>query len=252
VVSDLSSDFEFSAALAGPTHDLSREWESRPLEEILGWVWRQFGERAAIGTSFQGAGIVILHAARQLGLNFPAFTLDTGLLFAETLQLKETLEGRLGLQIESVGPAQTLDEQARDLGPELWRRHPDTCCLARKVEPLRRKLSTLDAWMTGVRREQASTRLGTGVIERYAFDPTNDRQIYKINPLAGWTRAQVQDYLQRHDLPQNVLLTKGFRSIGCQPCTRPVAAGEADDRAGRWTGFDKSECGIHTFLGANI
>jgi phosphoadenosine phosphosulfate reductase len=113
-------------------------------------------------------------------------------------------------------------------------------------------LSTLDAWISGVRREQSPARGTTRVFERHLFDPQNARRVHKIHPLAAWSRAEVQEYLTRHDLPQNPLHERGYRSIGCQPCTRPVDAGVTDDRAGRWTGFDKTECGIHTFLGENI
>jgi phosphoadenosine phosphosulfate reductase len=226
--------------------------ETLPLDDLLRWIWERFGNRAAIGTSFQGAGIVMLHAATTLKLPFPVFTLDTDLLFPETLELKATLESRLGLAVESVRSETTLSDQARELGPALWARDPDTCCLIRKVLPLRRKLSTLDAWISGVRREQSSARSSTRVVERHLFDPSNGRYVFKIHPLAAWSRSQVQEYLRRHGLPQNPLLERGFRSIGCQPCTRPVGTETADDRAGRWTGFDKTECGIHTFLGENI
>lgn len=225
--------------------------EGAPLEEILAWCWERFGERAAIGTSFQGAGLVVIHTSRARGFNFPVFTLDTGLLFPETLDLKRKLEERYGLEIESLHPEQSLEEQVREHGEALWTRHPDLCCTLRKVLPLQKKLSELDAWITGVRRQQSDTRSGVRVVEIYKFDVLRDRHIVKLNPMAGWTRDEVQAFLKRHEIPSNALLERGYRSIGCQPCTRPVGAGE-DERAGRWTGFDKAECGIHTFLGSNI
>lgn len=232
-------------------HRKAEEFEASDLNSILRWTWEEFGDRAAIGTSFQGAGIVVMHSAFEAGFRFPVFTIDTGLLFDETLELKAKLESRFGIQIEALKPEQTVDEQAAEHGPGLWNRHPDLCCTMRKVLPLQRKLGELDVWITGLRRQQSEGRQKTAIVELYKFDVLHDRRIVKLNPMANWSRKDVQDYLRRHDLPTNPLLQQGFRSIGCVPCTRPVADGE-NERAGRWTGFDKSECGIHTFLGDNI
>ncbi len=227
------------------------EFESAPLRDILAWAWDTYGERAAIGTSFQGAGLVAMHTAITNGFRFPVFTIDTGLLFPETLALKSDIEQRLGIAIESLHPEQTVEQQAVDLGPELWKSQPDLCCSLRKVIPLQKKLATLDVWITGVRRQQNESRENTRIVELYHFDVLRDRYIIKLNPMAAWTREQVQSYIKEHNLPVNALAAQGYRSIGCRPCTRPVAEGESE-RAGRWTGFDKSECGIHTFLGNNI
>ncbi|GAB4168056.1 MAG: hypothetical protein Fur0032_06210 [Terrimicrobiaceae bacterium] len=229
----------------------SQEFEGAGVEEILRWCWEKYGERAAIGTSFQGAGLVVMDVAFSLGYQFPVFTLDTGLLFPETLELKERVEERFGIQIESLVPEQTVEEQAAEHGPELWKTGPDLCCSLRKVIPLQKKLAELDVWITGLRRQQSSTREKIGIAELYHFDVLRDRYILKLNPLASWTREQVQRYLDDKGLPRNPLVAQGYRSIGCRPCTRPVGEGD-DERAGRWTGFDKSECGIHTFLGASI
>ncbi len=232
-------------------HRKADEFESAPLVEILRWAWENYGERAGIGTSFQGAGIVVMHTAYENGFRFPIFTIDTGLLFPETLELKAKLEARLGITIESLHPEQTVAEQATEHGPELWNRYPDLCCTMRKVIPLQNKLKSLDVWITGLRRQQSETRTKTKIAELYKFDVLHDQHILKLNPMATWTRDGVQAYLREHDLPVNVLQSRGYRSIGCVPCTRPV--GEKDnERAGRWTGFDKAECGIHTFLGDNI
>ncbi len=240
-------------SLKNPTEvrKISKGFEKASVEEILRWCWNRFGDRAAIGTSFQGAGLVINHISRSLGCNFPLFTLDTGLLFPETLELKAQLETRYGISIESLIPEQTVQEQERELGPELWNKKPNLCCTLRKVIPLQKKLSNLDVWITGIRREQTAERSQAGILELYHFDGIMDRFILKLNPLANWTRDQVQQFLKKHDIPVNLLISKGYRSIGCQPCTRPVGAHDSE-RAGRWTGFDKAECGIHTFLGANI
>jgi phosphoadenosine phosphosulfate reductase len=227
--------------------DLNRRFEGAPPQELLTWAWDRFGPQAAIGTSFQGGGLVILHLAYTHGLRFPVFTLDTGLLFPETLALKQRLEEFFGCRIESVQPDLTVQEQADIYGPELWARQPDLCCLVRKVLPLRERLMDLGAWITGLRRQQAQTRAQTALIELYVFDESSGRDIVKLNPLAHWSHQQVWDYIRQHQIPYNPLHDRGYRSIGCWPCTRPTAQGE-DERAGRWTGFGKVECGIHTFL----
>lgn len=226
-------------------HNLDQQFDRQPTEAILAWAWQRFGSKAAIGTSFQGAGLVMLHLARQNQLPFPVFTLDTGLLFPETLALKKRLEDFFGIAIESLEPDLSIAEQADINGPELWKHNPDLCCTIRKVLPLRDKLTDLGCWITGLRRQQSSTRAHIGIIELYSFDETSD--IVKLNPMANWTREAVWNYLRDHKIPYNPLHDQGYRSIGCQPCTRRTAKGE-DERAGRWTGFHKVECGIHTFL----
>lgn len=236
--------------LAGEALDSQAEKLSQlPLSDVLRWCWDSFGTLAAVGTSFQGAGLVLLHHAVKAGLAFPVFTLDTGLLFEETLETKRRLEEFLGIEIEAVVPELSLERQAVEFGSELWRRNPDTCCQLRKVEPLRERLSSLSVWITGVRSEQGATRQKTAILERYLFDPLMERHLFKLNPMVHWKREQVWEYLRAHQIPYNPLQDRGYRSIGCQPCTR--LAGEADDeRAGRWAGFNKTECGIHTFLPA--
>lgn len=226
-------------------------FETASLEDILRWAWNRFGERAAVGTSFQGAGLVMIHHAVKAGLAFPIFTLDTQLLFPETLETKRRLEDFFELKIESLYPDQTPEEQAAELGPELWKTRPDTCCTLRKVVPLQRKLGQLAVWITGLRRQQSETREKTQLIELYHFDVLRDRYILKLNPMANWSREAVWSYIAEHRIPYNPLHDRGYRSIGCWPCTRATASGESE-RAGRWTGFDKSECGIHTFLGESI
>jgi len=227
--------------------ELNERFNREPTEAILAWAWQRFGARAAVGTSFQGAGLVMLHLAKQNNLPFPVFTLDTGLLFPETIALKKRLEDFFGIQIESLEPDLTVEEQADINGPELWTRNPDLCCMIRKVLPLRDRLSDLDCWVTGLRRQQSSTRADIGIIELYVFDEVSGREIVKLNPMANWTRDAVWNYLRDHRIPYNPLHDAGYRSIGCQPCTHKTGNGE-DERAGRWIGFNKVECGIHTFM----
>lgn len=230
---------------------LAAEFESASATEILQWAFEQFGSSAAIGTSFQGAGLVTIHHAVAAGLPLPVFTIDTGLLFPETLELKNRLENYFGIVIEPLVPERTVEEQADDLGEKLWLSNPDLCCTLRKVEPLQKRLGQLDAWIAGLRREQSAGRANIEVLELYEFDRLREKNILKVNPLARWSREQVWEYIRQHRIPYNPLMDRGFRSIGCYPCTRLVISGQ-DDRAGRWTGFEKNECGIHTFLGDKI
>ncbi|MCS7062663.1 MAG: phosphoadenylyl-sulfate reductase [Methylacidiphilales bacterium] len=212
---------------------------------LLHEAWREFGEKAAIGTSFQGAGLVIMDLARREGLGFPIFTIDTGLLFPETLELCRRLEVYLGRKIEVLRPDLTVEQQAEQFGEALWARDPDFCCTLRKVVPLQAKLRELECWITGLRRDQSETRSRTEEREYYELEP--GRVVVKLNPMAMWPREAVWDYLRRHGVPYNPLHDQGYRSIGCMPCTRKVGEGESE-RAGRWTGFNKTECGIHTFM----
>jgi len=230
---------------------LAADFDSAPLLETLAWMWKRFGTRAGIGTSFQGAGLVMIDHALKAGFRFPIFTLDTGLLFPETYETKARLEQYWGVEIEAVKPDVTVEQQAVDFGPELWKKAPDACCTIRKVEPLKKKFNELAVWITGLRRQQSEGREKTRVFELYHFDVLRDQYILKANPMVGWKREAVWDYIRQHGIPYNPLQDRGYRSIGCWPCTRATAEGE-NERAGRWTGFDKSECGIHTFLGESI
>jgi phosphoadenosine phosphosulfate reductase len=227
--------------------ELNQRFEKDPTERILGWAWKEFGSRAVIGTSFQGAGLVMIDIARKNGFPLPVFTIDTGLLFPETIELKKQLEDFFQIKIEALDPPLTVKQQVEKHGPELWRSRPDDCCWMRKVLPLQKKLETLDVWITGLRREQSKERRQIEILELYEFDPVMNRDVLKLNPMARWKRDAVWNYLKEHGIPYNPLHDRGYRSIGCVPCTRPVVESE-DDRAGRWTGFKKTECGIHTFM----
>jgi phosphoadenosine phosphosulfate reductase len=230
---------------------LDAQFSSMGTENILGWAWNRFGNRAAIGTSFQGSGLVMMHLAKIAGLGFPIFTLDTGLLFPETLELHKRLEDFLGCKIESIVPDFTVEQQAGVYGPELWKRDPDLCCTMRKVVPLQSKLQDLDCWITGLRRNQSETRADIGVMELYAQNGNGGPDIVKLNPMAKWSHEEVWDYIRLHKIPFNPLHGQGYRSIGCMTCTRKSGEGEGE-RAGRWTGFNKVECGIHTFMSRKI
>jgi phosphoadenosine phosphosulfate reductase len=224
---------------------LNERFNKSETADILQWAWETFGARAAIGTSFQGAGLVMMHIAKENGFKFPVFTMDTGLLFPETVALHKRLEDFFGYTIERMEPDLTVQQQAEINGPELWKRDPDLCCTMRKVVPLRSKLSELDCWITGLRRQQSDTRSNIGIVEVYQFDEGKD--IVKLNPMANWAREAVWKYLHDHKIPYNPLHDQGYKSIGCMPCTAKDMGGE-NERGGRWTGFNKVECGIHTFM----
>jgi phosphoadenosine phosphosulfate reductase len=206
---------------------------------VIRWALTTYGKEIALATGFGPSGIVLMHLVSELRPKTTVFYLQTGLLFPETLALRDRLAGRLGIQFTEVRPDLSLDEQSEIYGVELWGRHPDQCCYLRKVEPLRRFLSEKKAWMTAIRRDQSPTRAS---VKQVDWDQANS--LVKICPLAGWTKDQVWSYLRKHDLPYNPLHDLGYPSLGCFPCTRPVSAG-SDERAGRWIGTGKLECGIH-------
>jgi phosphoadenosine phosphosulfate reductase len=207
--------------------------------QVLHWAFQTFGDAVAISSAFGAEGMVVIDVASRLRENFRLFTLDTEFLFPETYNLMDRVEQKYGITIERVLPLLSPEEQERALGSALWQRDPDRCCNTRKVEPLRRKLGELQAWITSIRRDQTAARASTGKIE---WDEKFGR--VKINPLADWSSKQVWQYIREHDIPYNALHDRSYPSIGCTHCTRAVRAGE-NPRAGRWAGYSKTECGLH-------
>ena len=196
-------------------------------------------EAPVFTTAIDLEGSVLAHMIAAASLPIRIVTLDTGLFFPATYDTWKHLEARLGIRIEPIRPTLDLPAQAREHGDELWTQQPDRCCGIRKVEPLRRVLDDADVWITGIRREQTPERATAPQVE------TDARfGVRKVNPLAGWSLERVQDYLRQHRVPYNPMFDDGYPSIGCAPCTRRVTAGESA-RAGRWSGFDKRECGLH-------
>jgi len=200
--------------------------------------------RLAFTCSFGGTGIVLAHVIAMHRLPIPVYFLDTGYLFPETLALRHQFAERYGLEVIDVRPELSVLRQAERDGDELYRRDPDRCCALRKVDPMRQLLEGLDAWVSGMRRDQSASRGEVEVLERHTL--ADGRVIAKINPMAHWTRQDAWRYIAGNDLPYNPLADRGYKSIGCWPCTRPVGDGE-DERAGRWAGTGKTECGLHTF-----
>jgi phosphoadenylyl-sulfate reductase (thioredoxin) len=210
-------------------------------ELILAWAASQL-PRVSFATGFGAEGCVLIDMVARHGLPIELFTLDTGVLFPETYALWRRLEERFGVTIRAVRPARTIAEQEAALGPALWERDPDACCALRKVAPLSETLRGYDGWITAIRRDQTATRASALPVE---WDGRNG--LVKINPLLRWTSDDVWGYVRANDVPYNALYDRGYASIGCAPCTTPVAPGE-DPRAGRWRTREKNECGLHIKL----
>lgn len=218
--------------------DLQRRLGFAPPSRVLASTLRDlFPGRVAVVSSFGAESAVLLHQVATIDRSTPVLFIDTGRHFPETLAYRDRLTSYLGLtDLRIVGP--TAEEVARfdrDATRAVW--DPDGCCAFRKTEPLQRALAGFDAWITGRKRFQSSTRLDLPVFER-------DAPHIKINPLASWSSADLAAYMSEHNLPAHPLVAQGFASIGCAPCTSIVRPGE-DPRAGRWRGLEKLECGIH-------
>lgn len=198
-----------------------------------------FGQDVAIASSFGAEDVVLIDIASSRRLPFRVFALDTQFLFPETYTLIEEIESKYGINVERCRPSLTPTDQAVVHGEALWSFDPDRCCAIRKIEPLKEKLQTLKAWITGIRRDQAPTRANAKKLE------WDDKfALWKINPLADWSSERVWSYIRANSVPYNPLHDRNFPSIGCTWCTRPVKPGD-DPRAGRWSGFAKTECGLH-------
>ncbi len=219
--------------------EISMKFEGAQPQDAVSWAVTTFGKDMAFACSFGMEDVCIIDMILKVSPDARIFYLDTSLFFKETYELIRKLEDRYIVKFESVKSECPLEQQAQQYGDALWKINPDLCCSLRKVVPLKKQLSTLKAWMTGIRREQAPTRAHAKPVE---WDEKFN--LVKINPLVRWTSNDVLGYLLKYDIPYNPLHDKGYPSIGCEPCTFPVNPGE-DARAGRWRGFDKNECGLH-------
>ena len=214
---------------------------TRTADALLRTMLMVFPGRIAAVSSFGTESAVLLHLLAQIDPAVPVIFLDTGKLFPETLAYRDALIQWLGLTDVRVAHPDPVRLARTDASGTLWQREPDLCCWNRKVEPLDVALSGFTAWITGRKRMHGGERSAIDMV-----DAGQDGRI-KVNPLAAWSNADIAGYFAEHDLPRHPLAAQGYRSIGCVPCTRPVAAGEAL-RAGRWAGRDKTECGIHRSL----
>ena len=217
---------------------VAADLEGRSASEALGWMFETFGERHYIACSFQKTSSVTLHLATRINPGARAFYLDTDVLFPETYQTRDRFAERFEIEFDRFHNL-TITEQAELYGDELWKRDPDSCCGLRKVEPMRRALSSVECWVSGIRRQDSSRRAGT---PKLAWDKRFG--LWKLNPLADWTERDVWDYIREHRIPYNPLHDRGYPSIGCTHCTQPVGV-NGSPRDGRWAGTPKSECGIN-------
>ncbi|MBI4302349.1 MAG: phosphoadenylyl-sulfate reductase [Chloroflexi bacterium] len=224
---------------ADKLRELSDSFESKSPSEVLGWALKEFHPQIALACSFGAEDVALVDMIYKISPDARIFYLDTDFHFPETYETRDRLIAKYGINFQPFKAAITLEEQDAEHGSELYLRDPDLCCKIRKVEPLTRALSGLQAWITGIRRDQAPTRANAGIVE---WDQKFN--LVKVSPLAGWTSSQVWDYIGENQVPYNVLHDNGYPSIGCQPCTKVVKSGE-DPRAGRWSGFQKTECGLH-------
>lgn len=231
----------------GEALDLARQnelFERATPEEILAWTTSHFVPDAVLTMSFQHEGVVIAHMLRDVAPDTPILFIDTGYHFPETLAYRDELVARFGFPIRNLTSVMPRAEFVAKYGDDLYNRDPDLCCKINKVEPMQLALRGVRAWINGRRRDQAVTRTKMPIIERLQGG------IVKVNPLANWSSRDTYRYLTAHDIPTHPLFEQGYTSIGCAPCTRPVLPGE-DERAGRWAGKNKTECGLHTFLGGD-
>ena len=214
-------------------------------ETIVDTALSRYAGKIALACSFGGpAGMVLLDMIAKRDVSVPVYFLDTGLLFAETYALVDRVRERYGIEPIAVRPELTVPQQNARYGEALWARDPDACCNLRKVVPQRQFLETFDAWITGIRRDQSASRRNVDVVSR-----NGKTGLAKIAPLAEWTSKDIWSYVVAHDVPYNPLNDRGYPSLGCTHCTRAVAPNE-DPRAGRWSGTDKLECGLHASTSA--
>ncbi len=220
--------------------EASLKLETATPREIIAWGVAHYFPKLTMATAFGPEGCAIIHMLAEIEPRVHVFNLDTGYQFKETLELRERIAARYSIQVEMKQPELPVAEYEAKHGGPLYKTNPDQCCFDRKVTVLKKAAEGWDAWMTAIRRDQSPDRAGApivGVDKKFG--------LVKINPLANWTKQDVWKLITDHDVPYNPLHDQGYPSIGCWPCTRAVMFGE-DERAGRWSGFQKTECGLHT------
>jgi len=220
---------------------LSHEFESKTPQAIIKWAVDAYWPQIVLSSSFQTQSLPLLHMASQIRRDILIFFLDTGYHFWETLMFREQLASQWHLNILDLYRDTRWDEFARGRVRSLPGDDPNLCCYIHKVDPMQRALKDMKAWISGIRRDQTTTRAQAKILE------LQDDGLVKINPLLNWTRTDVKHYLEENKLPRHPLLQKGYQSIGCAPCTVAVGVNE-DERAGRWSGRGKTECGLHTSM----
>ncbi len=240
------NDDDIESAVAEPSKgflaDLARcstELETATPQEILQWTVKRYAPKFTMATAFGPEGMCIIHMLAEFAPETPVFNLDTGYQFAETLDLRERVKDRYGIEVEMKRPKQTVVEYETTNGGPVYSRDPNRCCYDRKISVLQEAAVGFDAWASAIRRDQTPDRAVAPIV---GWDKKFG--LVKISPLANWTKKEVWSLITKEDIPYNPLHDLGYTSIGCQPCTRRVGLGE-DERAGRWSGFAKTECGLH-------
>jgi phosphoadenosine phosphosulfate reductase len=219
----------------------SERLESATPEERLAFAVARWGEKLLFTSSFGAGAGVMLHLWSRVASHLPVVVIDTGFLFDETIEYRDRLAKQLGLRIEVARPAQARDDFLVEFGADIMGKDPDFCCARNKIAPVQPYIARSLAWVSGLRRDQSKTREHVPILQ-----PTNDGPV-KVHPLATMTAAEANAYLETHGIPEHPLKARRYLSIGCWPCTQPVPEG-GDERAGRWAGKGKTECGLHTFL----
>ena len=218
---------------------LSEEFETRTPQEILTWAIDRFWPQIAMSCSFQTQSMPLLHMATRIRRDLLIFFLDTGYHFWDTLIFREQVASGWKLNVLDLYRDPRWNHFAQQVSRSLPIEDPDLCCYLNKVQPMQRALGDMKAWISGIRRDQTATRAHARILE---LQPDG---LLKVNPLLNWTKADVEFYIKEHHLPVHPMLTKGYRSIGCAPCTLAIGLNE-DERSGRWVGRGKTECGLHT------
>ena len=218
----------------------SQELDRATPQEIIAWAVAKYFPQLTMATAFGPEGCVILHMLAEIEPRTHIFNLETGYQFAERLELRDRIARRYGIEVELKQPDTTIAEYESQHGGPLYRTNPDQCCFDRKVKVLRQATVGMKAWMSGIRRDQSPDRASAPIV---GWDKKFG--LVKISPLASWTKKDVWKMITDHDIPYNPLHDQGYTSIGCWPCTRSVMFGE-DERAGRWSGTAKTECGLHS------
>lgn len=221
--------------------EASNRLEKASPEEIITWAVERYAPYLTMATAFGPEGCVILAMLAKIAPETYVFNLDTGYQFQETLDLRDRIADKYGIEVDLLSPDLSVSEyEALNAGP-LYRTNPNQCCFDRKIKTLQRASEVMHAWMSGIRRDQSADRAQAAVV---GWDKKFG--LVKISPLANWTKKDVWKRITDEAIPYNPLHNQGFPSIGCWPCTRAVAAGETDERAGRWSGMKKTECGLHS------
>jgi len=218
----------------------SSDLETASPQQILAWAIGRFAPRFTMATAFGPEGMVLIHMLAEIAPETPIFNLETGYQFPETLELRERVKNRYGIEVELKMPEQTVEEYESSHGGPLYETDPSQCCFDRKIKLLHESVKGMDAWASAIRRDQSLDRARAPIV---GWD--KKFSLIKVSPLANWTKAQVWKMITDHEIPYNPLHDQGYTSVGCWPCTRAVRLGE-DDRAGRWSGSSKTECGLHT------